>query len=69
MDQIEAFHLNWLRFILTVNRRTPKDAVRGEFGRSPLYIEQLKHMLNYWFKLVVNTGIPLCTTPLKFIKL
>ena len=51
MDQIEAFHLNWLRFILTVNRRTPKDAVRGEFGRFPVYIEQLKHMLNYWFKL------------------
>ena len=50
-NQANVFQMNWYKFILNVNKRTSNDAVLGELGRFPPYIEQSRNTLKYWLKL------------------
>ena len=50
-DEIEKCHLHFIRYILGVNRRTPKIAIYGETGRLPLLNEILCNVLKYWLRI------------------
>ena len=50
-DEIEKCHLQFIRYMLNVNRRTPKLALYGETGRMPLLIEILRNVFKYWLRI------------------
>ena len=50
-DEIEKCHQHFLRYLLHVNRRTPKMAIYSETGRLPLLNEILCNVLKYWLRI------------------
>ena len=50
-DEIEKCHLQFIRYILNVNRRTPKIALYGETGRFPLLNEICCNIFKYWLRI------------------
>ena len=47
----EKNHVKFLKYILGVHKKSSNFAVLSEFGRYPLYINVVKAMLNYWYRL------------------
>lgn len=51
-DDIEKFHLRFLKQIFGVRRQTSNMTVYGELGRFPLYVLRKIQILKYWFKII-----------------
>lgn len=52
IDQIEKFHLSFLKNVLNVRQQTPSDAIYAETGRCPMYIRQQLQALKYWTRIL-----------------
>ena len=50
-DDIEKCHLNYCKYLLGVNKRTPFYSIYGESGRFPLQIEALLNTIKFWMRL------------------
>ncbi|MEW8544951.1 MAG: reverse transcriptase family protein, partial [Candidatus Thiodiazotropha sp.] len=48
---IEKLNIQLCKFILGVNKKASNQAVMGELGRYPLYIDAIVLMIKYWFHL------------------
>ena len=46
-DPLERIHLTFLKWTLSVGKRTSNTAIWGDTGRSPLVLLQLKHVFLY----------------------
>ena len=54
---IERVHLKFCKIILGVKQSACNDAIYGELGRYPLYINRYAHIIKYWFKLLKTDNI------------
>ena len=52
IDKIEKVQLKYLKFILGVKQGTCSDAIYGETGRFPLYLNQIIKMIKYWIRII-----------------
>ena len=52
IDQIEKFHLSFLKNVLNVRQQTPSDAVYAETGSFPLFVRQQFLALKYWSRIL-----------------
>ena len=50
-DEFEKCHLQFIRYSLCLNKRTPFYAIYGETGRYPLIIKSIERTLTYWLRL------------------
>ena len=50
-DEIEKCQLQFIRYTLNVNRRTPKTGLYGETGRFPLLNEIICNVFKYWLRI------------------
>ena len=49
--EAEKLHIKFSIFILGVHRKSANFAVMSELGRYPFYIDIIKDMLKYWYRL------------------
>ena len=49
--EAEKLHIKFSKFILGVHRKSANFAVMSELGRYPFYIDIIKAMLKYWYRL------------------
>ncbi|MEW8547928.1 MAG: hypothetical protein AB2693_30855, partial [Candidatus Thiodiazotropha sp.] len=49
--EAEKLHIKFGKFILGVHRKSVNFAVMSELGRYPFYIDIIKSMLKYWYRL------------------
>ena len=54
---LERVHLKFCKIILGVKQSACNDAIYGELGRYPLYINRFVHIIKYWFKLLNTDNI------------
>lgn len=47
----EKLHVKFSKFVLGVNRKSTNFAVMSELGRYPFYLDIIKNMLKYWYRL------------------
>lgn len=59
-DPLERIHLTFLKWTLGVGKRTSNAAIWGDTGRLPLAISQIKHLIQYAWRLcdMVKTDSP-----------
>ena len=54
---LERIHLRYSKMILGVRQNSCNDAVYGELGRYPLYINRYVQIVKYWLKLINTENI------------
>ena len=65
--------ISFYRYLLGVSKQAPRAGIVGELGRYPIQFTVIKHMLNYWHRLVLSDDILLraaytnCKTPLQVV--
>ena len=55
-DVFEKCHLQFCRFIIGVNRRTPIIGIYGDTGRYPMYLTAMTSFVKYWYRLTKCDG-------------